>query len=81
MIPPRPAFHEYEGKVLPSYKWLNDRQFCMSGDLQGEKTPPILAFFSSCRKYAKHSKLVASTPICRNVFFFLSIKIGYSVNM
>ncbi len=32
MIPPRPAFHEYEGKVLPSYKWLNDRQFCMSGD-------------------------------------------------
>ena len=32
MIPPRPAFHEYEGKVLPPYKWLNDRQFCMSGD-------------------------------------------------
>ena len=32
MIPPRPAYHEYEGKVLPSYKWLNDRQFCMSGD-------------------------------------------------
>lgn len=32
MIPPRPAYHEYEGKVLLSYKWLNDRQFCMSGD-------------------------------------------------
>lgn len=32
MIPPQPAFNEFEGKVLPSYKWLNDRQFCMSGD-------------------------------------------------
>lgn len=32
MIPPQPAFHEFEGKVLPPYKWLNDRQFCMSGD-------------------------------------------------
>jgi|688.fasta_scaffold343545_2 hypothetical protein len=32
MIPPRPAYHEYEGKVLSPYKWLNDRQFCMSGD-------------------------------------------------
>lgn len=32
MIPPRPDYHEYEGKVLSPYKWLNDRQFCMSGD-------------------------------------------------
>lgn len=32
MIPPQPAFHVYEGKILPSYKWLNDREFCLSGD-------------------------------------------------
>ena len=32
MIPPQPDHHLYEGKVLPPYKWLNDRQFCMSGD-------------------------------------------------
>ena len=32
MIPPQPDFNEFEGKVLPSYKWMNDRQFCMSGD-------------------------------------------------
>ena len=32
MIPPQPDFTEFEGKVLPSYKWMNDRQFCMSGD-------------------------------------------------
>lgn len=32
MIPPRPAFTVFEGKVLSPYKWLNDRQFCMSGD-------------------------------------------------
>lgn len=32
MIPPQPAFHLYEGKILPSYKWLTDREFCMSGD-------------------------------------------------
>lgn len=32
MIPPRPAFTVFEGKILPSYKWLTDREFCMSGD-------------------------------------------------
>ena len=32
MIPPQPGFHEYEGKVLPPYKWLSDREFCMTGD-------------------------------------------------
>lgn len=32
MIPPRTDSIVYEGKVLPSYKWLTDREFCMSGD-------------------------------------------------
>lgn len=32
MIPPQPDYTEYEGKVLHPYKWLDDRQFCMSGD-------------------------------------------------
>lgn len=32
MIPPQPAFTMFEGKILPSYKWLTDREFCMSGD-------------------------------------------------
>jgi hypothetical protein len=32
MIPPQPDYNVYEGKVLPSYKWLNDRQFCLSGN-------------------------------------------------
>jgi len=32
MIPPQPDFHEYEGKVVGPYKWLSDREFCMTGD-------------------------------------------------
>jgi hypothetical protein len=32
MIPPQAAFTEYEGTVLPSYKWLTDREFCLSGN-------------------------------------------------
>jgi len=32
MIPPRPDTHIFEGTVVPKYKWLNDRQFCMTGD-------------------------------------------------
>lgn len=32
MIPPKPAYIEYEGTVLNPYKWLNDRQFCLTGD-------------------------------------------------
>lgn len=32
MIPPRPDFVLYEGKILPAFKWLNDREFCLSGD-------------------------------------------------
>lgn len=32
MIPPQPAYSEYAGTVLNPYKWLNDRQFCLSGD-------------------------------------------------
>lgn len=32
MIPPQPAYVEYEGTVLNPYKWLNDRQFCLTGD-------------------------------------------------
>jgi hypothetical protein len=31
MIPPQPTSLMYEGKVLPSYTWLTDRQFCLSG--------------------------------------------------
>lgn len=33
MIPPGPAFRLFEGKILPSYKWLTDREFCLSGDV------------------------------------------------
>lgn len=32
MIPPKPTSIEFTGKVLQPYKWLSDRQFCMSGD-------------------------------------------------
>lgn len=32
MIPPQPGHTIYEGKVLTPYKWLTDRQFCLSGD-------------------------------------------------
>lgn len=32
MIPPQPDFHVYEGKVVAPYKWLTDREFCMTGD-------------------------------------------------
>ena len=32
MIPPQPTSLTYEGKVLPSYSWLTDRQFCLSGN-------------------------------------------------
>lgn len=32
MIPPQPGHTIYEGKVLNPYKWLHDRQFCMTGD-------------------------------------------------
>lgn len=31
MVPPQPGFNEFEGEVLSSHKWLNDRQFCLSG--------------------------------------------------
>jgi hypothetical protein len=32
MIPPAPDTRVYRGQVLKSYKWLTDREFCMSGD-------------------------------------------------
>jgi hypothetical protein len=32
MIPPQPTSLAYEGKILPSYPWLTDRQFCLSGN-------------------------------------------------
>ena len=32
MIPPAPDPRVYRGQVLKSYKWLTDREFCMSGD-------------------------------------------------
>ena len=40
MIPPQPGFHIFEGKVLPPYKWLTDREFCLTGD----KDWPIRVF-------------------------------------
>ena len=33
-IPPGPATVTFSGKVLPSYKWLSDREFCVTGDEQ-----------------------------------------------
>lgn len=32
MFPPQPDVNVFEGTVVPSYKWLTDRQFCMTGD-------------------------------------------------
>lgn len=32
MIPPQPNFHVFEGTIVSKYKWLSDRQFCMTGD-------------------------------------------------
>lgn len=32
MIPPRPTEIVFEGTVLKPYKWLNDREFCLTGD-------------------------------------------------
>lgn len=31
-IPPGPPHKTYRGEVLPSYRWLTDREFCVSGD-------------------------------------------------
>ena len=31
-IPPGPEFTEYQGRVLDPYRWLTDREFCMTGD-------------------------------------------------
>jgi hypothetical protein len=32
MFPPSASFREYQGEVIKPYKWLSDRQFCMTGD-------------------------------------------------
>ena len=32
MIPPRPSTRVFEGRVVKSHKWLNDREFCITGD-------------------------------------------------
>ena len=32
MIPPRTEKKVYRGEVLKSYRWLTDREFCMTGD-------------------------------------------------
>jgi len=32
MIPPRPGTRSFAGEVLPSYRWLTDREFCVAGD-------------------------------------------------
>lgn len=32
MIPPRPTVLEFEGTIVNPYNWLNDREFCMTGD-------------------------------------------------
>lgn len=32
MIPPRSGRQVYRGEVLKSYRWLTDREFCLSGD-------------------------------------------------
>ena len=32
MFPPQPDHHIFEGTVVAKYKWLNDRQFCITGD-------------------------------------------------
>ena len=31
MFPTQPKFKEYEGEVIKPYKWLNDREFCITG--------------------------------------------------
>lgn len=31
MIPPQPDHLVFQGKVLNPHKWLNDRQFCLTG--------------------------------------------------
>ena len=32
MIPPQPGIIRFEGRVVPGFKWLTDREFCMTGD-------------------------------------------------
>lgn len=32
MIPPQPTEIVYEGTVIAPYKWLSDREFCLTGD-------------------------------------------------
>ena len=32
MIPPQPSTIRFEGEVLPSFRWLTDREFCLTGD-------------------------------------------------
>ena len=31
-IPPGPDIRRLKGEVLPSYRWLTDREFCLTGD-------------------------------------------------
>ena len=31
-IPPGPETRRFHGEVLPSYRWLTDREFCVTGD-------------------------------------------------
>lgn len=31
-IPPGPDIRRMSGEVLPSYRWLTDREFCVTGD-------------------------------------------------
>lgn len=32
MIPPRADTRTFQGRVVKSYKWLTDREFCITGD-------------------------------------------------
>lgn len=34
MIPPREPLRSYRGRVVASYRWLTDREFCITGDQQ-----------------------------------------------
>lgn len=54
MIPPRPGIQRYQGEVLPSYRWLTDREFCLSGDEQW----PVRVINL---KYIKNIRIVAGT--------------------
>jgi hypothetical protein len=49
MIPPRDSVRRYRGEVLPGYRWLTDREFCLTGDDRWPVRVMNLAYIKNIR--------------------------------